>query len=205
MTAPLLTGLDVSGTPDAWRAAGFAVDDDGGIRIGHVRMQTECGTKGMAGWSFAGLPHEGDIDGLATARYDGAPIEPGEHPNGATLIDHVVVFSGDAARTTRALEAVGLDARRQRDAGTYGSPMRQTFFKTGDVIIELIGPVEPEPEPGPTGFFGIACSVKDLDACKALLGDALGNIKDAVQPGRRIATLRHRDVGLRVATAFMSE
>ncbi|HEX5097709.1 MAG TPA: VOC family protein [Acidimicrobiia bacterium] len=205
MTAPLLAGLDVSGTPDAWRAAGFAVDDDGGIRIGHVRMQTECGTKGIAGWSFAGLPHAGDIDGLATATCDGPPIEPGEHPNGATLIDHVVVFSGDAGRTTRALEAMGLDARRQRDAGTYGSPMRQTFFKTGDVIIELIGPVEPEPEPGPTGFYGIACSVKDLDACKALLGDALGNIKDAVQPGRRIVTLRHRDVGLRVATAFMSE
>jgi hypothetical protein len=32
----------------------------------------------------------------------------------------------------------------------------------------------------------------------------LGHIKDAVQPGRRIATLRHRDVGMSVATAFMT-
>jgi hypothetical protein len=203
-SSPVLVGLDVSGTPDAWRAAGFTVDDDGGIRVGHVRMQTECGAKGIAGWSFKGLDADGDIDGLVTAASE-LHVIPAVHPNGATLIDHVVVFSGDGARTTRALEAVGLDARRQRDAGQYGSPMRQTFFKSGEVIIELIGPVEPEPEPGPTGFFGIACTVDDLDACAELLGEALGDIKDAVQPGRQIATLRHRDIGLRVAVAFMSE
>ena len=31
--------------------------------------------------------------------------------------------------------------------------------------------------------------MNDLDACARLLGDALGAVKDAVQPGRRIATL----------------
>jgi len=36
------------------------------------------------------------------------------------------------------------------------------------------------------------------------LTDALGRIKDAVQPGRRIATLRHRGLELSVATAFIS-
>ena len=111
MTAPLLTGLDVSGTPDTWRAAGFAVDDDGGIRIGHVRLQTECGTKGMAGWSFAGLSIAGDIDGLRDrGSYDDPPIEQGEHPNGATLIDHVVVVSGDGrgARPARWKQSVSM-------------------------------------------------------------------------------------------------
>jgi hypothetical protein len=72
------------------------------------------------------------------------------------------------------------------------------------VIIELVGPAEATDD-GPARFFGIACTVRDLDACAALLGDALGQIKDAVQPGRRIATLRHKDLGLRVAIAFMSD
>ena len=36
------------------------------------------------------------------------------------------------------------------------------------------------------------------------LGDRLGRIKDATQPGRRIATLRHDACGLTVPIAFMS-
>jgi hypothetical protein len=47
-------------------------------------------------------------------------------------------------------------------------------------------------------------TVSDIDACAALLGDHLGPVKDAVQPGRRIATLRHEACGLTVPIAFMS-
>ena len=32
----------------------------------------------------------------------------------------------------------------------------------------------------------------------------LGKVKDAVQPGRRITTLRHKELDMSVATAFMS-
>jgi hypothetical protein len=46
--------------------------------------------------------------------------------------------------------------------------------------------------------------VNDLDACAELLGDRLGPIKDATQPGRRIATLRHEACGLTIPIAFMS-
>jgi hypothetical protein len=45
--------------------------------------------------------------------------------------------------------------------------------------------------------------VADLDATAALLGDLLGAPKVAVQPGRRIATVR-ADAGLGVPVAFMS-
>jgi hypothetical protein len=69
--------------------------------------------------------------------------------------------------------------------------------------VELIGPAEPSGD-GPAAFFGLAFTVADLDATKAMLDDALGEPKDAVQPGRRIATLRHKQVGMSVATAFMS-
>ena len=42
-----------------------------------------------------------------------------------------------------------------------------------------------------------------LDVASALLGDRLGRVKDAVQPDRRIATLR-REAGAGIPLAFMS-
>ena len=80
---------------------------------------------------------------------------------------------------------------------------RQTFLRAGEVIVELVAADRP-PAAGPARFYGIACTVSDLDACAALLGDRLGEVKPAVQSGRRIATLRGRDIGLDVAIAFMS-
>jgi hypothetical protein len=50
----------------------------------------------------------------------------------------------------------------------------------------------------------LAYTVQDLDATARLLGENLGRVKDAVQPGRQIATLRHKEFGMSVATAFMS-
>ena len=88
--------------------------------------------------------------------------------------------------------------RRVRD---LGNGTTQTFFRAGEVIIELVGPI---PDVDGERFWGLAFTVADLDACAALLGDALGAIKDAVQPGRQIATLRHKAVGLTVPIAFMS-
>ena len=41
-----------------------------------------------------------------------------------------------------------------------------------------------------TGVFGVVANVVDLDATVTLLGDLVGAAKDAVQPGRRVATIR---------------
>lgn len=57
---------------------------------------------------------------------------------------------------------------------------------------------------GPASFFGLAFTVADLEATRRLLGDHLPNVKDAVQTSRRIGTLRHEELGMSVATAFMS-
>jgi hypothetical protein len=66
-----------------------------------------------------------------------------------------------------------------------------------------VGAAEPNGD-GPAGFFGLAYTVADLDVLPALYEGALGRVKDAVQDGRRIATLRHKELDLSVATAFMS-
>jgi hypothetical protein len=149
------------------------------------------------------------IDGLTTARAEGltaAAATHAEHPNGTVAIDHVVLATPSYPRTIKALGTAGFALRRERDTGSYGAPMRQGFFRAGDVIIEVIGAAgEANPEgAGPAAFYGLALTVADLDATAMRLGEALGNIKDAVQPGRRIATLRHRDLHMSTAIAFMS-
>ena len=125
-----------------------------------------------------------------------------QHPNGVIALDHLVVGTPDLARTVAAIEDAGLELRRTRDSDTYGTPMRQAFFKAGDVILEVIGPAEKAGD-GPARFYGLAWTVDDLDATATYLGDRLHPAKDAVQPGRMIATL-DKSSGTTVRMAFMS-
>ena len=194
---------------EAWQAAGFAVDDDGTCRIGTVRVRLvgRGGGKRILGWSLRDAPDarlaDGTLDGLPTTASQALPASGATHPNGAVHIDHVVLLSPDLARTTAALQSVGLEPRGERETESYGAPMRQVFFRLGEVILELVGQPGTAGE-GDAGFFGLAITVADLDAAAAQLGEHLGSIKDAVQDGRQIATLRHRDLGMSVATALMS-
>ena len=178
----VLTAVDVSGADDAWESAGFRVDGDV-MRIGHVTFHIGVGTKGMPGWTLA----------------DATTVEPDVHPNGSTLLDHIVVFTDDPDRTTMTYADEGLELKRVRDVGNGTT---QSFFRAGEVIVELVGPI---PNVKSERLWGLAFTVADLDACAALLGEKLGKIKDAVQPGRRIVTLRHELCGLTVPIAFMSE
>lgn len=206
--SPVLTRLTVGDDPDAWRSAGFAVDDSGRCRIGQVEiaLMGPAGGPGIHDWTFSGDVPD-DLDGITTARTvdpaNAADAGAAPHPNGCQIIDHVVVLTPNTGRTVDAFGAVGLPALRTRETDTYGLPMLQTFFRSGEVILELIGPEEPTGD-DPATFFGLAHTVADLDATAAMLGDGLGRIKDAVQDGRRIATLRHKQFGISVPTALMT-
>ncbi len=212
-SSPTVDAIVVGDEPDSWRAAGFTVDDDGTCRTGSVRIRLvgREGGKRIRAWSLRDTTRsfvaDGSLDGLATHVGTEPPPQPAVHPNGTRSIDHVVMATPDCARTVGALEAAGFDVRGVRQTDSYGAPMRQTFFRAGEVILELIGPEEApagDEPPGPAVFFGLAFTVDDLDATAGLLGEAMGSIKDAVQPGRRIATLRHKLVDISVAIAFMS-
>ena len=75
------------------------------------------------------------------------------------------------------------------------------FRRLGPAILELV-----ETKDGPSGparFWGLVVVVDDLHALAGRLGEQLGSIRDAVQPGRRIATLR-ASAGLGEAVAFIS-
>jgi hypothetical protein len=209
MTGPTINALVIADPPEAWAGAGFTVDDDGTCVVGQVRLQLvgrDGDRKRILSWSLRGVPDGTDsIDGLATTTSDEPMPSRVTHANGAELIDHLVLSSPDVDRTIAALNAVGLDTLRTRhvDPEQYGFEARQTFFRAGEVILELIGPNEPRRD-GPAAFFGLAYTVTDIDALPELYGEHLGRVKDAVQPGRRITTLRHKELGMSVATAFMS-
>lgn len=198
--APALVGLSVSGTLDGWTAAGFTVDG-GRLRLGEVGVRTAraADEDGILAWSLTGTA-DGAVDGLLTVADPDPPLgDPPDHPNRTVAIDHLVVASPDLDRTTEALAGFGVELRRVRDAGR----MEQRFFRLGAVVLELIGRPD-ERGPGPASFWGLALTVDDIDATAALLGDHLGPVTDAVQPGRRIATLRHEPLGIPVPIAFLS-
>ena len=191
--------LRVGDTVDAWRAIGFTVDDDV-CAVGTVRVRLGGTGTGLTHWSLRGVPADvSDVDGIPTTASSAPAVHPAPHENGVTRIDHLVLMTPDLPRTTTALVAAGLEVRRERDAGAF----QQVFLRLGEVILELVGPSEPGP--GPASLWGLTFAVEDLDATAAFLGDRVGRVKDAVQPGRRITTLRGRDIGISPAVAFMSE
>jgi hypothetical protein len=189
-----LDELALGDAPEVWKRLGFTVTD-GVVAVGGVRLRLGADGEGIVGWRLRGLPGSHDLDGLAACPSDAPPPEPVEHPIGATAVDHVVALTPEFDRTTRRLEEAGLDLRRVRDAG---GGFRQAFFKLGPCLLELGGPAE-----GDVRFWGLTLVVDDLDAAAERLGDRLGRIKDAVQPGRRIATLR-REAGVGVPVALMT-
>lgn len=200
--------LAVADPPAAWAALGFSVAGETCV-IGEVRIRLAGGEgRGLSGWSLRGVEAT-ELDGLPTTRSDRPP--PGEappHPNGIAAIDHVVAISPDLERTVAALRAAGLDLRRVREEPTPAGAPRQAFFRLGATILEVVQEPPEAIERGggpdrPAFFWGLALVAPDLEATVAGLGDRAGEIRDAVQPGRRIATLR-RSAGLGLPVALMT-
>jgi catechol 2,3-dioxygenase-like lactoylglutathione lyase family enzyme len=201
--------LLIADPPDAWRAAGFRVEGDlcvvGAVR---VRLVGPGPARGIVGWSVRGLATL-DLDGLPTTVSEVAPPHPpGQpHPGGVTSIDHVVVLTPDIDRTTATLRDAGFDLRREREGATPGGSTRQSFFRMGEVILEVVqapaGTRVAEDRDGRARLWGISFLVADLERAAVALGGLLSEPRPAVQPGRRIATLR-KEAGLGPAIAFMS-
>ncbi len=200
--------LTVADPPDAWAALGFELDGDtcvlGDVRI---RLAAPDAGEGLSAWSLRDIESV-ELDGLPTSRSDRQPPNGRpSHPNGISSIDHVVAITPALERTITALEGAGLDLRRIREAPTPAGAPRQAFFRLGATILEVVQePPEAIERAGgdhPAFFWGLAFVAPDLDATVAGLGDRVSEIRPAIQPGRRIATLR-RSAGLSVPIALMT-
>jgi catechol 2,3-dioxygenase-like lactoylglutathione lyase family enzyme len=202
-----IESITVADPPEAWREAGFEVAGDS-CRVGsiEIRLAGRDAGRGLVGLAVRGLA-EPDPDGLPfEPAISDAPVAVAViHPNGVTRIDHVVAFTPDRARTVAALESAGLDLRRLRDEPTPAGGGFQAFFRLGEAILEVIEAPESAdvPPDKPARLWGLAFLVDSLDDTVAFLGDRVSEPREAVQPGRRIATLR-REAGLSFGCAFMT-
>ena len=187
-----VAALRIGGEAARWRELGFGVTDAGVSVLGEIRVELHRSAEpgAIESWALDGEAVPDSIDGLPTddALRGGAEHD---HANGAIGIDHVVVFTPSLERTTAAFAEVDVDCRRVREAG---GGVQQGFFLVGDLLVEVIEGVGLE-EDAPARFWGLTAVVADLDRAATVLGDRLGAIKDAVQPGRRIATVRPRRRG----------
>jgi hypothetical protein len=212
MPAPTIDQLTLADEPARWAALGFDVADDS-CQIGTVRLRfsdpaATSQPQGIVGWSLRDAA-SAELDGLPTTLSD-APVSPpaSPHPNGVVSIDHVVAASPDLDRSVAAMQAAGLDLRRVREEPTPAGAPRQAFFRLGSEILELIQEPEQVIERAggrehPARFWGMALLVADLDSTVELLAGNASPARPAVQPGRRIATVR-RSAGLSVPLALMS-
>jgi hypothetical protein len=195
-----LRALFLADPPDSWTALGFSVHEEQ-VELGGVRLVLGGAGRGITAWSLSGtdvvidgLPR---LEGVSTYR----PIRPvsrhasgGRHANGAVAVDHVVVATPDFDRMREALASAGMPLKRVAEIrGT-----RMGFRRIGPAILEVVE----APRAARTAFWGLVVIVEDLDALARRLGAGLGEIRPAVQPGRRIATVR-AGAGLTTNLAFM--
>jgi catechol 2,3-dioxygenase-like lactoylglutathione lyase family enzyme len=181
------------------------------MALGPVWINLGAPGHGIAGWRVDGL--DGELDGLpldapasstaarsaraSSTAARAARARPVPHPNGAIGIDHVVVLTPDFERTAGSLDQAGLGLRR---VATRPDGARMGFRRLGPAILELVEAAGTGS--GPARFWGFVVIVSDLDALADRLGEHLSPPRAAVQPGRRIATLRE-SAGLQQAVAFM--
>lgn len=200
-----LAELWVGGSISSWERLGF-VRRDHEMRGGRLEPVIvvpdlilrfspggEFGEAGLGGWAFVAdeliESSSTSIDGIATdivKRAADVPVD--SHRLGIVGVDHVVVMTGSLDRTCAAItDVIGEPLRRTRDAG---GGVRQGFHKSGSVILEVVERPDHDPA-APASLWGLVFNVADLDEAVAWLGpDVIGAPRDAVQKGRRIATIR---------------
>jgi hypothetical protein len=189
-----LAGLAIADPPERWRALGFAVDDCDRVLLGGVQLALGVPGHGITGWTLRHASPDGDIDGLPTSVTQQRPPErDAAHPNGALAVDHVVIVTPDFDRTAAVLAEGDLELRRIRRAGDR----RQGFRRLGPTIMELVE----APEAPASGFWGLTVVVSDPEAL-ARRHAGVGEVRPAVQPGRRIASVAAA-AGLSTRLAFM--
>jgi len=182
-------GLVGSTTPDGrWHCLAGAVA---------VTVDPRADGRGIVAWGLDTpvAPHP-DL-GVALGVADPTPPPADDRLHG---VDHVVLMTASLDRTCGVVdEVLGAPLKRVREVG---GGVRQGFHRLGDVILEVVE--RPGATPGPASCWGLVFSVTDLDSLVAPWGeDLVSGPRDAVQPGRRIASLRP-GAGLATAVAFMT-
>jgi hypothetical protein len=189
-----LAALAIADPGERWAGLGFRVADER-VALGGVEIRLGGHGRGITGWTLRDYDGGPALDGLTTAVTSDPAPGAVTHPNGAVAIDHVVVVCPDFDQMAATLDTAGMPLRRIRDAG---GGVRQGFRRLGPAILELVeAPAAPA-----SAFWGLVVVVDDLPALREQLAPHVSEVRDAVQPGRHIATLA-ASAGLSTKVAFM--
>lgn len=196
---------------ESWSSLGFEVSSSShealvsvaGLDFRFVDAESTGPESAVTGWTLRSS-HVGaaDVDGIATWWTDEpSPIRDPHNRLRVTAIDHIVIMTGSLDRSSEAIEReLGAPRKRVRDAG---GGVRQGFHRAGDIILEVVERPDIDAST-PSSLWGVVFVVDDLESAVNWLGpDAVSAPRDAVQPGRRIASIR-REVGLGLPVALMT-
>ena len=158
--------IELGDAPAAWAALGFAPDAAGEVVLGEARLRLTGRGGGILGIEAADADRRPAGRPAADCGARRAPRPPASHPNGATVVDHVVALTGSLERTVAALTAAGLDLRRS--AGTMA------FLRLGPMILEVVERGEDPPR-----LWGLVVVVPELEG----LGRWSGRRRTRFSPG----------------------
>lgn len=203
-----VAAITVGGRAAPWHDIGIV----SGL-LGDVRLNIdESLPAGLHHLDLIGCPtRTSHIAGLPVVHVDGAQVVDTAAPSNASPqfalhivgVDHVVVLADDVRATCSEIEqqsGAPLKRVKEGDRGVQG------FHRWGSVILEVVERrlVAPTDSATTASYWGMVVVVDQIDEVAAHLGpDVIGAPKPAVQPGRRIATVRS-GAGLGVPLALMS-
>lgn len=182
-----------------WERIGLDVRDEI-ARVGSIRLRFVPGDRGVISWGLSGLASDvTDIDGLPTFSAPESEGDAAPNAMGASSFDHIIVSTSSLLRTCLAIEtATGEPLKRIRE----GKNFRQGFHRLGEAVVEVVE--TPRVTADHAVFGGFVLNVDDIDELSRRLGpDVISEPRVAVQPGRRIASIR-QGVGHGVPIAVMT-
>ena len=175
-------------TPAALAAAAFAVEDLPATLRRYARRGLPAGEPFTWSDTTAAL-----LDPAAT---HGVRLVLVQRPRAAATpapigLDHVVIRTPNPNRALALYGArLGLDLRlERRNWGTHF-----LFFRCGDLVVEVVHPLDAPVDEGPDAFSGLAFRAADLPAQHARLvaaGAPLSDLKPGRKPGTHLFTVRN--------------
>lgn len=202
-----VAAITVGGSAAPWHDIGIVAGLLGDVRL----VIDESLPVGLHHLGLVGCPtRTSHIAGLPVVHLDDAPATTPSTPSAGTQfalrivgVDHVVVLAGDVRATCSEIaqqSGAPLKRVKEGDRGVQG------FHRWGSVILEVVERrlVAPSDTASTASYWGLVVVIDHIDEATTHLGpDVIGAPKPAVQPGRRIATVRS-GAGLGVPLALMS-
>jgi hypothetical protein len=215
-----LTTLTLGDMPEAWRKAGFSVSNDT-VVVGDISIRLTGAGGGLRQIGFSGcsMAHPLQLPGVETVI---APTRAQQvlHPNTTTSLAEVVLYAQRLQEFVTGMRRAGVQTHKRRDPQPIGDHSVATFLFPGQKLRLLVfGPNDEASDPsrnpkmwmmghglghGSTELTGYLPLVREHPP-PGVVSDCVGPSKEAVQKGRRIATLPAGTIeGLTGTFAFLS-